>query len=133
MRALFVTPEKKARPIPLDKVSLSRSGFEGDFHAKDKNPRQILMVSSSVLDEFAVPPGALFENLVIDNLDVMSLDAGRRLHIGEAVLEVTMPCEPCVQMDRLRKGLKEALNGKRGMFAKVVTTGVIRVGDSVRL
>src|SRR5580765_409084 len=100
VRALFVTLEKKAKPIPLDKVSLSRAGFEGDFHASDKNPRQILMVSSSVLDEFAVPPGALFENLVIDNLDVMALEAGRRLNIGDAVLEVTMPCEPCVQMDR---------------------------------
>jgi len=113
-------------------VSLSPFGFDGDFHARESSSRQILIISSSVLDEFDVAAGTLFENLVIDNLDVMKLDAGSRLHVGEAVLEVTIPCEPCVQMDRVRRGLKEALNGKRGMFAKVVTTGTIRVGDPVR-
>jgi MOSC domain-containing protein YiiM len=133
VQALFVTRRKKAAPVRLEEVQLSAQGFEGDFHAEMANSRQILMVSGSVLEDLGVTPGSLSENIVIDNLDVMTLEKGRRLSIGDAVLEVTIPCEPCIQMERIRKGLQVALNGKRGMFAKVFTSGTIRVGDRVTL
>jgi MOSC domain-containing protein YiiM len=133
VRALFVCPEKKARPLAVAEVQVSSSGFQGDFHSRTANRRQILMLSSDVLRAFEVSPGTLFENIVIEGIDVMSLSPGQRLHIGDSVLEVTVPCEPCVQMERVRKGLKQALQGKRGMFAQVVTPGTIRIGDTVTL
>jgi len=91
------------------------------------------MISNSVLEEFELLPGSLSENMVIDGLDVMRFNDGQRLQIGQVVLEVLGPCDPCTQMDRIRNGLKQTLNGKRGRFAKVVTTGVIRVGDAITL
>jgi MOSC domain-containing protein YiiM len=133
VRALFVCPEKKAKPRSVSEVEVSSTGFQGDFHAKVANGRQILMLSSDVLQEFELHPGSLFENIVVEGVDVMALSPGQRLHIGNSVLEVTVPCQPCVQMERIRKGLKQALAGKRGMFAQVVTTGTIRVGDRVML
>ena len=131
VRALFVTPEKKAKPVQLEQVRVSSGGFDGDFHATVSTRRQILMLSGSILNEFNLQPGSLYENMIVDGFDVMSLSFGQQLRVGDAVLEVTMPCEPCVQMDRVRNGLKSALDGKRGMFARVVTTGAIRVGDPV--
>jgi MOSC domain-containing protein YiiM len=91
------------------------------------------MVSENVLREFQLQPGTLFENMVIEGLDVMAFNAGQRLKIADTVLEVTIPCDPCVQMDRIRRGLKQELIGRRGMFVKVIAGGTIRVGDSVVL
>jgi MOSC domain-containing protein YiiM len=134
VRALFVAPEKKAAPVSLSEVRVAAEGFEGDFHTRTAaNRRQILMVSHAVLDEFQLSPGTLFENMTIEGIDVMGLAAGQRLQVGDTVLEVTVPCEPCVQMDRIRDGLKRSLEGKRGMFARVLSSGVIRVGDAVVL
>jgi len=36
-------------------------------------------------------------------------------------------------MDAIRLGLKDQLQGKRGMLAKVINGGGIKVGDSVRV
>jgi hypothetical protein len=132
VRALFVAAERKAPVVPRDQVLATIGvGFDGDFHAKGPESRQILLLSNAVLQEFGLAPGVLFENVVIDGLDVMSFLPGQLLKIGATVLEVTEPCEPCKQMNRVREGLKSGLSGKRGMFAKVISTGTIRVGDAV--
>ena len=36
-------------------------------------------------------------------------------------------------MDAIRLGLKDELDGKRGMLAMVKSGGTIKVGDSIRL
>jgi len=131
VRALFLKPGKKAAPVAQDVVRVGATGFEGDFHAGTANRRQVLILSKDVLAEFGLEPGSLHENMVVDGIDVMALPAGRQLRVGETILEVTLPCEPCIQMDRIRNGLRKALDGKRGMFARVVNPGTIRVGDVV--
>lgn len=119
--------------IPLTQVEAAQTGFTGDFHSAGPPSRQILIISNSTLEEFELLPGSLSENMVIDGLDVMRFNDGQRLQIGQVVLEVLGPCDPCSQMDRIRNGLKQTLIGKRGRFAKVVTAGVIRVGDTITL
>ena len=133
VRALFVTPEKKARPVCVESVETVGKGFRGDFHSNFANRRQILMISWSVLNELGLEPGEIFENVVVDGLDVMSLSEGLQIRMGGALMEVTIPCEPCSQMDRVRHGLQGALKDRRGMFVKVVTAGVVRVGDPVEV
>ena len=63
----------------------------------------------------------------------MALTTGQRLRLGEAVLEVTVPCDPCERMDELRPGLRTEIDGRRGMLARVVGSGVVRTGDAVAL
>jgi len=133
VRALFVAPKKKSGMTSVMQVEAAQTGFAGDFHSAGPSSRQILMISNSVLEEYELSPGSLSENMVVDGLDVMRFDSGQRLQIGQAVLEVLGPCDPCSQMDRIRNGLKQTLVGKRGRFAKVVTAGVIRVGDAITL
>lgn len=131
VRALFVTSGTKAKPIPISSVDATVRGFEGDHHSRIQNSRQVLLISGSVLDELGLYPGAVFENVVIDGLDVMSLAEGQRLQLGDALVEVTVPCEPCGQMDRIRPGLRQALRDRRGMFVKVVAPGTVRIGDTM--
>ena len=133
VRGLFITPEKKAKAVAVDAVSTSERGFRGDYHSGFTNGRQILMISQQTLNQFDLEPGSTSENVVIDGIDVMSLRAGQQMRIGGAILEVTVPCEPCTQMNRIQPGLKSALRDCRGMFATVVSSGVIRIGDVVEV
>jgi len=91
------------------------------------------LVSGNVLDDLNLAPGDIYENIVVDGLDVMTLQEGQQLLLGEVLVAVTMPCEPCVQMERVRRGLQNALQDRRGMFVRVVVPGKVRVGDRVEL
>src|SRR5688572_33173178 len=134
VRALFIGLDKKTRPIAVSQVQATSSGFDGDYHARSSGPasrRHILLMSSSILNELDLEPGTINENVVIDGLDVMSLSQGQKLRMGSALVEVTIPCEPCIQMERVRPGLRAALQNRRGMFVRVITPGEINVGDLV--
>jgi MOSC domain-containing protein YiiM len=133
VRGLFVKPGKGAKPVSLESVVTGEKGLEGDYHANFANKRQILLMSSHILEELELEPGKIFENVIVDGLDVMTLSRGQQLRMGGALVEVTIPCEPCDQMDRIRYGLKEALKDRRGMFVKVITSGAIRIGDPIEV
>jgi len=130
VRAIFIKPEKGEQPLALESVEAVQGGLEGDHHAGTKR-RQILLMSGNVLDELQLQPGSIHENVVIDGIDVMSLQEGQQLRLGGAVVAVTIPCEPCIQMERVRVGLQDALESRRGMFVKVIVPGTVRVGDRV--
>jgi len=106
-------------------------GFEGDHHTGSSRRRQILLLSGNILDELKLQPGTIYENVVLDGIDVMSLQEGQEFLLGEAVVAVTIPCEPCIQMERIRSGLGDALQDRRGMFVKVLVPGTVRVGDQL--
>ncbi|MNC96587.1 MOSC domain protein [compost metagenome] len=61
------------------------------------------------------------------------LAKGLRLQIGEAILEVTGPCDPCSRMDEIRMGLQQELLGQRGTLCRVVEGGRIQRGDTIEL
>jgi MOSC domain-containing protein YiiM len=63
----------------------------------------------------------------------MNWPIGQRLQIGDAEFEVSMICDPCELMEEIRSGLQAELEGKRGMLAKVVTTGRVSQGDAITL
>jgi MOSC domain-containing protein YiiM len=106
-------------------------GLEGDFHARGGR-RQVLLIDLEILDSLGLKPGQVKENLTVRGLNLQGLPAGTRLRVGaEVVLELTGPCTPCVRMDEIRPGLQAELQGRRGVLARVVAGGTIRVGDPV--
>jgi MOSC domain-containing protein YiiM len=109
-------------------------GLEGDKHASAPSLRQVLLADKEALDAVGVTPGTIKENLTVEGLDVMRIPPGARLHIGDTVvLEITKVCEPCFRMDEIRMGLKDALEGRRGMVSRVLQGGLIRVDDPIRV
>jgi MOSC domain-containing protein YiiM len=106
-------------------------GLEGCAHARPGGKRQVLFASSEHLDAIGVEPGRIRENFTVDGIDVQSWPVGQRLRIGEAVFEVTMVCDPCERMEAIRPGLRDQLEGRRGMLARVVEGGEVAVGDQV--
>jgi MOSC domain-containing protein YiiM len=93
----------------------------------------VLLASKQHLDELEVEAGAIRENVTVDGADVHDWEVGQRVKVGEALLEITMVCDPCHRMDELRPGLRTLLEGKRGMLAHVVESGEIALGDTIEL
>lgn len=130
--SLFRAPKRGWPMEALAEVqALQDAGFEGCAHARPAGPRQVLLVDQETLDALELKPGIIRENITTQGLNVNGLVAGQSLRIGEAMLEVTMPCTPCSQMEAIRPGLRQEIRGWRGMFCKVVKSGVIRHGDRI--
>jgi MOSC domain-containing protein YiiM len=107
-------------------------GIEGDKHASAASTRQVLLADKEALDAVGVLPGTIKENVTVEGVDVMRLPAGSRVRLGRSVvLEITAICEPCFRMDEIRDGLKQELEGRRGMVSRVVRGGTISVGDPI--
>jgi MOSC domain-containing protein YiiM len=116
-------------------------GLEGDHHAKHKagSERQVTLIQQEHLTAIAgflhrepIPPTLLRRNLVVSGINLLALK-DKRFAIGDCVLEHTGPCDPCSQMEaNLGPGGLNAMRGHGGITTKVLSGGVIRVGDEVR-
>jgi len=128
---LFRAPKSGLPMEELAEVSaIQEMGFEGCAHARPGS-RQVLLVDRETLDALQLSPGMIRENITTEGLNVNGLKVGESLRIGDVLLEVTMPCTPCGQMDDLRPGLRSEIRGRRGMLCRVVKGGVIRQGDGI--
>lgn len=129
---LFRAPAKR---VPMSEVleimAIANLGFEGCAHARRNGRRQVLMMASERLAEFGLMPGIVKENITTEGLKVDALKPGQQLRVGGALLEVAIPCDPCEQMEKIRKGLRVALEGKRGTLCQVMEGGMIRRGDEI--
>jgi MOSC domain-containing protein YiiM len=113
-------------------TAIEGQGLQGDKHGGGAPDRQVLLADKEALDAVGVQPGTIKENLTVEGLNVMDLAPGSRLHLGaSAVLEITKVCEPCFRMDEIRDGLRQELEGRRGMVSRVVRGGSIHVGDPI--
>ncbi|MFI6657284.1 MOSC domain-containing protein [Streptomyces sp. NPDC050523] len=141
---------------------LAGLGVEGDVHAgttvkhrsrmrrdpSQPNLRQVHLIHEELFDEvrdagFEVVAGQLGENVTTLGIDLLGLPAGTLLRLGdEAVVEVTGLRNPCPQIDGFEHGLLKQLVGrdedgaawrKAGIMSVVLTGGVVRPGDPVKV
>lgn len=124
--------DANATPCPT-LVCVQDVGIAGDVHANRLSPRQILITLASDLEEFALAPGALHENMVI------SLPSRKHFRPGAAIvtssgveIRLTMFCEPCARILSQIADLRRIIH-RRGILGTIVTGGAIRLGDTVQL
>jgi MOSC domain-containing protein YiiM len=109
-------------------------GLRGDRHAVAESTRQILLIEEETLGELRLNPGQVKENITTRGITLMNLERGQKMQLGEeAVLEITKACTPCGRMDEIRSGLQSQLAGRRGVLARALRGGGIRVGDTIKL
>nr|MBX2847449.1 MOSC domain-containing protein [Acidiferrobacterales bacterium] len=100
--------------------------------------RQVSLVSQEHIEVVAkllgfqsIDPALLRRNLVVSGININAL-RHQQFEIGEAVFEATALCHPCSRMDEaLGQGGHAAMLGHGGICAKVIRSGVIRLGDPV--
>ena len=126
----------RVKGTPSDPVqeatAISGLGLEGDRSAYEGNTRQVLFVDKEILDGAGLVPGQVKENITVTGMNVSQVRPGQMFTIGDNVtLEAVGDCEACGKMDAIRMGLMDEIQGKRGMLAKGITGGNIKVGDAV--
>lgn len=120
--------------VPRDRArAVEGHGLEGCAHARPRTKRQVLFASAEHLHAVGVEPGRIRENFTVEGADVHSWPVGQRLRVGDALFEIAMECDPCERMDAIRPGLREELEGRRGMLARVVEGGEVAAGDEIQL
>ncbi len=127
---------------PVDSAHLTIDGLSGDGrdHAKHIKPTRAI----SLLDEetittlcqegYPVGPGVLGENITVRHLGVQGLSPGRQLTLsGGVVLELVEPRKPCFVLGAIHPALEKETVGRIGYMARVVTEGIIHVGETISL
>lgn len=110
--------------------------MEGDAHA-GKWHRQISLLGIQSIDLMRakgadVNPGDFAENITIEGIVLYELPVGTRLFVGEEVLlEVTQIGKECHSGCEIQKQVGSCIMPTQGIFAKVLSGGMIHVGDTV--
>ena len=121
-------------------LAIEGKGLDGDHYADPGGKRQVTLIRMEDLEKAflamgftSVDPGLTRRNLVISGLPQLP-SKGKRIQVGEVLLEVTGPCHPCSRMDEnLGPGGCKALAGKGGLTAMVIQGGKISLKDKVSL
>ncbi len=118
---------------------LADHGLVGDHKAQRAGgKRQVTLIQhehlnavGALLGRDAVDPALLRRNLVVSGINLLAL-RDMPFEIGGVVFEGTGLCEPCSRMEEvLGTGGYNAMRGHGGIIARVITGGVIRVGEAV--
>jgi MOSC domain-containing protein YiiM len=149
-----------AKPNQESITLVAGVGVEGDVHAgatvkhasrvrrdaERPNLRQVHLIHAELHDDvaadgFEVEPGQMGENITTRGLELLSLPAGTRLHLGpNAVVEVTGVRTPCKQLEGIQSGLMARMldrdeAGKlmplAGIMSVVLDGGTVQPGDAI--
>src|SRR5262245_21912461 len=106
----------------------------------EPSKRQVSLIEQEQIAEHAaalglqeIPPGAVRSNIETLGINLVA-QVGREIEIGEALLFLYAPRDPCAKMDAICQGLRELMtNDRQGVMAQVVRSGKVRVGDRIRV
>lgn len=136
-----VRPARREPMIVVDSVEAREaSGLTGDrFSGGASSKRQVTLIQSEHLPVIArllgvdrIDPALLRRNIVVSGVNLLSLN-GAQFTIGHVLMEGTGPCHPCSRMEEtFGPGGYSAVRGHGGITARVLSGGVIRVGEAVR-
>jgi MOSC domain-containing protein YiiM len=135
---------KRGAPMsaPAAVEALSDIGLSGDRYAEEKNRRspdyQVTLIELENIEAFTIATGLKLtpemprRNIITQGVRLNDL-VGIRFPIGSAVFEGLELCEPCrLFAKRTHNEVLEFFRGKGGLRARIVSGGIINVGDTIR-
>ncbi len=130
--------ERGGQVVSVDEVLASVDrGLVGDRYCGKSRKRQVTLLQQehlAVVESLtgrAVVPQQLRRNLLVRGINLLALKKCR-FRVGQALLETTGLCHPCSKMEReLGPGGFNAMRGHGGLTARVVESGLMRLGDPV--
>jgi MOSC domain-containing protein YiiM len=132
--AIWISPGRGEPMEPRPETAVvAGHGLDGCAHARPGTKRQVLFASVEHMHALGIDPGVIKENFTVEGTDVEQWPVGQRVRVGEALFEITMVCDPCENMEKIRPGLQAELEGRRGMLAAVVEGGAVAAGDEIEL
>jgi MOSC domain-containing protein YiiM len=130
--------QRRADPkINVGRGFLKKShGLVGDSHAGTEKEVSLLAIESiqKLCQETGLlaGPGSFAENITAEGIDLVSIPIGSTLQIGEAKLSVMQIGKDHSQTHTYNYQGYSILP-KEGMFCKVIESGEIEIGDSIKV
>ena len=134
---------RPARREPLHAVAMASldplEGLEGDYYRnRSVRARQVTLIQAEhlaaiagYLGRAALDPSDLRRNILVGGINLLALKDAC-FSLGTAVLETTGECHPCSRMEAiLGPGGYNAVRGHGGITARIVSGGVVRIGDAI--
>ena len=137
VQKLYITVRGEPSRIHQEQLTLDHEGVVGDkFHGKGLD-RSVLIAadySYNIAKEngLSIDAGILGENILID-YNLYHLLPGDKFAIGEVTFEITQNCTLCKGLSSVDSKLPKLLKNDRGIFAKVLHSGSIKIGDTIHL
>ncbi|MEZ4702681.1 MAG: MOSC domain-containing protein [Rhodothermales bacterium] len=144
--AIHIAPRRAA---PMEARQAIRvipgQGLEGDRYALGKGGlsrwggphREVTLIAREDLDRMAeagvmLPAIESRRNLLVEGVELEAL-LKREFWIGDVPFRGMQRCQPCKYLMRVtgRDDLLPAMVGRGGLRARVLTDGVVRVGDRI--
>lgn len=158
--AIYLRPARGVNCVAAQQVqAIAQKGLVGDrtsnspsrnalaIYSSDSklqgSKRQITLIQAehiaviSALMGKPIAAAKLRRNLVISGINLLAAkslfkDQLMLLTIGEVILQVTGPCEPCSKMElELGRGGYNAMRGHGGITARIMKGGELKLGDAV--
>ena len=134
--------------VPVNTLSVKLDGCQGDDqddkkHHGGKN-KAICLFQQEILESLSsnghpISPGSTGENILIEGIDIGSIEVGTCLKIGEIEIVVTQDAPPCktIRNSFINGEFNKISHRKNPNFtrwyASVSVTGTITIGDLVEL
>lgn len=137
--ALSVSKGKGVKKDNVEKVTIRKEwGIEGDAHA-GQGIRQVSLLSVESIDKMRssgldLSPGDFAENITVKGIDLLSLQVGSTVRLGESVLlKVTQIGKECHDRCAIYYSAGDCVMPREGLFARVLRGGVVKPGDRVEI
>jgi len=139
INAISVSKEKGTQKVNVSKAELKTDfGIIGDAHAGGMHRQVSLLAVESIEKMVAkgarVSPGDFAENITTEGIDLLLLEVGSKLKLGESTeLEITQFGKQCHSRCEIFKQVGDCIMPREGIFAKVIKPGRINVGDAIEV
>lgn len=135
--SLFISKAGDKQRYRQHTLQLDPKGIIQDKYYNKNIERSILITSIEsyrLVEQYHIQMsyGTLGENLLID-YNPYQLVPGQQLQIGTTILQISQNCTICEHLSTVDPQLPKLLEKDRGIFAKVVQSGVIQEGDTIQL
>ena len=153
LESIYLRPARNVACVQTQEaIAITGLGLQGDRTAMGKSHnltsqkysnRQVTLMQAEHIAVLAkllgkpIDAALLRRNLVVSGINLLAAkslfrDQVMQLKVGEVILEITGPCEPCSKMEvAFGKGAYNAMRGHGGVTAKVIKGGKLSLGDTV--
>lgn len=137
--ALYISRSKGSKKESIDQgIFLENHGLEGDVRS-GKGPRQVSLLAEESRTQMKTSEikgfcnGKFSENITVEGLRLHTLTVGRKLKIGESIQEIIQVGKECHDGCPIKDHSGQCIVTKEGVFARVIQSGLIKVGDDIRV
>lgn len=137
--SLATSLKKGTRKTRVDELRLVEDhGVEGDAHAGPWH-RQVSFlageqITGCIEQGLNVDFGAFAENIASEGVDWKTLPVGTHVELGDEVrVEITQIGKECHKKCAIFYQAGDCIMPREGVFGRVLKSGMVRVGDAIRI